>query len=74
MRTVTTESSDKKYAEERNRTQIAHEKEKQVLKNECQKLLNTNKLKDQIIEDKNKIVADKDSLIAEMKEDKQKNG
>jgi len=70
VRTVTTESSDKKYAEERNRTQIAHEKEKQVLKNENQKLLDTNKLLVKTNEDKNKMVADKDNLIAEMKEDK----
>ena len=70
VRTVITESSDKKYAEERNRTQIAHEKEKQLLKNECEKLLNTNKLLVKMVADKDKMVADKDNLIAEMKEDK----
>ena len=70
VRTVITESSDKKYAEERNRTQIAHEKEKRVLKNESEKLLNTNKLLVKMVADKDKMVADKDNLIAEMKEDK----
>lgn len=60
---VETNSYDKNYAEERNRTFIIHQKEIQVFKNEIQKLHDTNKL---LI----KINDDKDKLINEIKDDK----
>ena len=80
VKTVTTESNEKKYAKEMNRIIIENQKEKQVLKNECEKMSNqykkaleTNKLLVKMVADKDKMVADKDSSIAEMKEDKKKN-